>query len=89
MTTEQIIKQLSDRVRDLETARNLSFVEELKRNALAGVPQIGVVLAAASITQAVRNAADSGSVNVAKVPDGKLPLTMPDGTIKYLGTYNS
>jgi len=69
--------------------KDVSFIQELKRRALADAAKIGDTLVATTITQAVRNSADTGSINVAKVPDGKTAIIDAFGNIKYVATYNS
>ena len=76
-------------VRTLVEVTNVPFIEGLKRRALSDAAKIGITASPTSITIAVRNAADTGSQNVAKVPDGKTAIIDASGAVKYIATYNS
>jgi hypothetical protein len=80
---------LKRKVESLERVENIPFIENIKRRvAVTGITS-GAITAATSITESVRNSADTGSETVAKDYDGKLQVTLSDGTVKYIGIYNS
>lgn len=90
MTPEdrQRLDTLEKLVQELYRVENVEFIENIKRRGGTGMKS-DTIAAATTITTAVRNAADNGSENVAKVPDGKLKVTLSDGSVKYIGLYNS
>lgn len=85
---EQRLNQLEALVQSLLRVENVAFIQNIKRRTTTGIAS-GTLSGGGTITEAVRNAADTGSENVAKNPDGKLQVTLGDGTVKYIGVYNS
>lgn len=67
---------------------DVQFIENLKRRAGDSV-RSDLETTAGSITTSVRNAADDGSESVASEFDGKVKIFLSDGTLRYIGVYNS
>lgn len=86
--TRQEFEALKEIVMSLLRVEDVAFIKNIERRVNTGITN-GAISAATSITEAVRNSADTGSESVAKNPDGKLAITLTDGTIKYIGVYNS
>lgn len=74
-------------VESLVAVENVPFIENINRRAGTGIKG-GTSTVATSLTQAI-NEAGTGSYNVASVPDNKRQIILQDGTIEYIGTYNS
>ncbi len=86
---KQEFESLKKLVESLVRVENIPFIENVRRRvAITGMTS-GSISAATTITESVRNAADSGSETVAKDYDGKLQIILSDGTTKYIGIYNS
>lgn len=84
---KQRLETLEKLVNSLLSVTNVPFIESLNRRLSTGIIDEDL-FAATTISQAV----DEGGVatySVAKVPDGKLSITLTDGTVKYIGVYNS
>jgi hypothetical protein len=81
---DDIVKRLDA----IEAVENISFIKNISRRAGSGI-KAGTETVATTITQSVRNATDSGAVDVAKVFDNKRQIILADGSIEYIGTYNS
>lgn len=76
------------RLEALERVESVQFIENVKRRGSQGITADGET-STATIIKAVRNAADTGSTNVADEPDTKLKIILPNGTVYYLGAYTS
>jgi hypothetical protein len=88
MTPEQQkLEELERRLKAIERVENIPFMKSLIRRMT--FIESGTEGDATSITQNVRNSAGTGTVDVAKVPDGKLEIELTDGTIRYIAVYNS
>ena len=80
-------KELQQLVKAMYEVQDAAFIGNLSRRVASSVrtepPQ-----SVGSISQAV-NEGGSQTYSVAKVPDGKMPFYLSDGTLKYIGVYNS
>lgn len=83
-----LIQDIIKRLEALERVENVAFIKNIERRAGAGI-KAGTETVATTITQAVRNSADTGSVDVAAEPDNKRQIILQDGSVEYIGTYNS
>jgi hypothetical protein len=81
------IEDLEKRLKALERVENVPFIKTLIRRFTYLVSNAESV--PTSITTSVRNAAGTGTTNVAAVPDGKLEIELSNGTIKYIAVYDS
>lgn len=86
---KQEFDELKKIVESLVRVENVPFIESIKRRgAVTGGVKSGTTLSASTITTTI-NEAGVAVKNVAKVPDGKLTVTLSDGTTKYIPIYNS
>ncbi len=84
----QEFEALKRTVESLTRVENIPFIENIKRRvAITGITS-GAITGTGTITETVRNAAGTGTEVVAKDYDGRLQITLSDGTIKYIGIYN-
>lgn len=85
---QQRLTNLEKTVAELLGVKNNSFIKNLERRLPAGIQDNSVSLNLTSVSRAV-NESGIASYTVAKVPDAKLEVTLQDGSIKYIGIYNS
>lgn len=84
---KQRLVKLEQIVDSLLKVTNVPFIETLNRRLSSGIVDEDISVAT-SISKSV-NEAGVTTYSVAKVPDNKLSITLTDGTIKYIGIYNS
>jgi hypothetical protein len=91
MTPEQLqrLETIEKTLKDIKEVLDISFIKNLERRVKFEKITSDGETVATSITQAVRNAADTGSVNVAAEPDTKLKIILENGDVLYLPAYNS
>lgn len=82
------LEWLEARVSSLERGENVAFLKNIERRAGSGI-KAGTETAATSIDTTVRNSAGTGTEIVAKRFDNKRQIILQDGTVEYIGTYNS
>ena len=90
MTPEQL-QQFNEMKRILQNVvavEDVQFIENVKRRTGKGLTEDGTT-SASTITQSVRNSADTGSVDVCAEPDTKLKVITPTGTVYFLPAFTS
>lgn len=90
MTPEELTRltNLETLVGTLLRVENVPFIENIKRRGSNGIKEDGVT-SPTSITQLVRSSDGLSTVNVCKVPDQKLKIVLPTGTVYYLPAFTS
>lgn len=84
---KQRLAKLEMVVDSLLRVTSVPFIETLNRRLGSGIIDDNIV-SSGTISSSV-NEAGVAAYSVAKVPDGKMSIILTDGTIKYIGVYNS
>lgn len=84
----QEFNQLKTLVQQLLRVENVEFIKNVERRVVLDGVTTGTPGAATSINQAV-NEGGSATYNVAADYDAKVPITLSDGTTRFIGVYNS
>lgn len=89
MTPDQLkqFDEMQTKLNALLAVTDINFIENIKRRTGSSV-KTEAGQSVTSISKAVSEAG-SGSYNVAKVFDSKVPIYLSDGSLKYIGVYNS
>lgn len=89
MTPEQLtrLNNLENLLQSLLRVEDVSFIQNINRRAGTGIKS-GVSSAATSITRSV-NEVGTNTYNVAVAPDKKRKIVLEDGSVEYIGTYNT
>ena len=86
--TRQEFDELKRRVDAIHAVQDVPFIENIKRRGAQGLIA-GDPSSAGSISVAAGDPTNTGSVAVATSPDVKLQIFLPNGSVYYLGAYNS